>query len=72
MQNQGTAPNAYFAFSLSKSVYNDVVFARYLINLVNCDEENGEREDRDKEDREQHESAGDILQEEEWSAEESL
>lgn len=36
------------------------------------DMENGEREDRDKEDREQHESAGDILQEEKWSAQESL
>lgn len=32
----------------------------------------GEREDRDKEDRKQDESAGDVLQEEKWAAEESL
>ena len=35
-------------------------------------EEDWEREDRDQEDREHHESAGDLLQEEEWPAEEGL
>lgn len=37
-----------------------------------CVGRHGKRKDRDQEDREYYESSGDFLQEEKWTAEESL
>lgn len=45
-------------------------FFCFFLGFLNW--KDGKGQDRDKEDREQHESTGDLLQAQEWAAEESI